>query len=485
MTTADWIEWLLEMWHYLIAGVTLLATVLASGHVVMWKRDSRAAVAWLVVIWIVPLLGALLYSIFGINRIKRRAILLRGGMAHYTAPAADVCSEGTLAASLPSAQSHLITAARSISRVTSRPLLPGNAVTPLINGDAAYPAMLEAIAAAQHSISLSTYIFDSDATGRMFAHALGSAVRRGVAVRVLVDATGKLYSWPTIAGALCSEHVRHAFFMPTFPQVASMNLRSHRKIMVVDGRIGFTGGLNIREGHWLARLPAHPVRDIHFRLEGPVVAHLQEVFADDWFFTTREALRGDLWFPALASAGTVTARGIADGPDEDFENLRWAILAALTAAQKSVRIATPYFLPERSIITSLNLAAMRGVTVDILLPSKGNLPFVQWASTALLWQVIGHGCRIWQSPPPFDHSKLFIVDDCWTLIGSTNWDPRSLRLNFEFNVECYDPLLAQALSTTFDAMRAQSSPVTLAALDSRPLPIRLRDGVARLFTPYL
>jgi cardiolipin synthase A/B len=283
------------------------------------------------------------------------------------------------------------------------------------------------------------------------------------------------------------EGVRYARFLPAFPlwRLLSMNLRNHRKILVVDGRVGFTGGMNIRIGHWLAKRPGHPVRDLHFRLGGPVVAHLQEVFADDWFFTTHEPLRGETWFPPLDHCGPVLARGIADGPDEDFEKLRWTILAALSAARTSVRVATPYFLPDPTIIAALNLAAMRGVSVKILLPSRGNLPFVQWASRAHWWQVLERGCRLWLSPPPFDHSKVFVVDDAWALVGSTNWDPRSLRLNFEFNVECYDPALAAELTGWFDEQLRHSHETTLAEVDARSLPVRLRDGAARLLTPFL
>ena len=304
---------------------------------------------------------------------------------------------------------------------------------------------------------------------------------------MLIDATGTRYSWPTILAALQREKVRCARFLRTFPpwQLLSLNLRNHRKLLVVDGRVGFTGGMNIRVGHWLARAPSHPVLDIQFRAQGPVVAHLQETFADDWFFTTGEALRGTPWFPPLESAGPVLARGIADGPDEESEKLRWTILGAIAAAQRSLRILTPYFLPDPTIISALNVAALRGVTVDIVLPAKGNIPLAQWASTAHWWQVLVHGCRIWITQPPFDHSKLFIVDDSWALVGSTNWDPRSLRLNFEFNLECYDRGLANDLVRLFEAKRGAAHEVTLKEADARSLPVRLRDGVARLLTPFL
>jgi cardiolipin synthase len=281
--------------------------------------------------------------------------------------------------------------------------------------------------------------------------------------------------------------VRYARFLPTFPvwQLVSVNLRNHRKLLVLDGRLGFTGGLNIRVGHWLAKRPRSPVQDAHFRVEGPIVAQLQEVFADDWLFTTGESLRGEGWFPALECHGPVIARGIADGPDEDLDKLRLALLSALASARRSVRIATPYFLPDSSLISALNVAALRGVAVDILLPAKSNLPFVQWASQAHWWQLLEYGCRIWLTPPPFDHSKLLVVDDCWSLVGSANLDPRSLRLNFEFNVECYDVELAAKLTALFEVKRRLARRITLEEIDRRPLAVRLRDGIARLSTPFL
>ena len=484
----DWLEQLANLWQWLVAALTLTLALLASGHALLHKRDSRAAMVWVGFIWFVPLGGAVLYFLLGVNRIKRRAVLLRGELERFRArPAVAECSAAQLAAQLPEESQHLAMLARTAATVLDRPLLPGNTVVPLINGDEAYPAMLEAIGQARHSIALSTYIFDRDEAGLAFARALGAAVKRGVEVRVLIDATGTRYSWPPILGTLKREGVRFARFLRTFPlrRLLEMNLRNHRKILVVDGRKGFTGGMNLRIGHWLAKQPRRPVRDLHFQIEGPVVTHLQEVFADDWFFTTGEALRGASWFPTEPPCGPVIARGIADGPDEDLDKMRWTILGALAAARKSVRIATPYFLPEPTIIAALNLAAMRGVAVDILLPAKSNLPFVQWASTAHWWQVLERGCRIWLSPPPFDHSKLFLVDDCWSLVGSTNWDPRSLRLNFEFNVECYDPALAQTLAGWFDEQLRQSRQTTLAEVDARSLPVRLRDGAARLLTPFL
>ena len=227
------------------------------------------------------------------------------------------------------------------------------------------------------------------------------------------------------------------------------------------------------------------MQDLQFRVEGPVVTQLQEAFANDWAFCTQEILKGSVWFPELADGGNLIARAITDGPDGDFDKLRWTLLAALADAQTSVQIVTPYFLPDPALVSALNLAALRGVRVDIILPAKNNLPFVQWASRAMWWQVLEHGCRLWLTPPPFDHSKLMIVDGHWVLLGSANWDARSLRLNFELNVECYGRDFAQRMELVIKQKLRRAREVTLTGVDGRPFLPRLRDAVARLFSPYL
>jgi cardiolipin synthase len=459
----------------------------AAGHAVLHKRETRAAVAWVGFIWVLPVVGAVLYTLLGINRIQRRARSLRGPPT--PAPLLDstaLCPALPLK-ELDQAGPALAGLARLVGLLTRRPLLAGNRVEPLVDGDEAFPAMLGAIRGASRSVSLSTYIFDNDRAGRRFLEALAGALSRGVQVRVLVDDVGARYSWPSIIRPLRRAGIPTGRFLPRLVpwSFRYANLRDHRKILVVDGRIGFTGGMNIREGDWLKLQPDHPIRDLQFRVEGPVVTHLQEVFADDWAFCTGEVLQGEDWFSPLRPAGRTLARGIADGPDEDFETLRLALLGALACAQSSVRIATPYFLPDAALITALNVAALRGVEVDIVLPERSNLRLVQWASAAQLWQVLEHGCRVWLTPPPFDHTKILVVDGAWSLVGSANWDPRSLRLNFEFDLECYDSELASALDALLAARIRSARPVNLGDVDGRSLPVKLRDGLARLLSPYL
>jgi cardiolipin synthase len=475
------------LWLCLAGALVVILALAASGHAVLYKRDSRAAVAWLGFIWLVPVAGPLLYSLLGINRIRRRAQMLRPRDPQTVLRARPASSPPE---QLPSAlvpdSTHLHSLARLVGTVTRRPLVAGNRVVPLPAPDHASTAMLEVMRGATASLALSTYIFDNDRLGRLFVEELRRAVQRGVQVRVLIDDLGSRYSWPRIVGPLRRAGVPLALFMPRWlpRSLPYANLRNHRKVLVVDGRVGFTGGMNVRDGFCPTCRPGGPI-DLHFRIEGPVVAQLQAVFSEDWAFCTGERLLGKHWFPHLEPAGGVLARVISDGPDEDFEKLRLTLLGALACARSSVRILTPYFLPDPSLIAALDIAALRGVLVDILLPARSNLRLVQWASTALLWQVLEHGCRVWLAPPPFDHSKLMVVDGTWSLLGSANWDPRSLRLNFELNVECYDRTLAAELERVIEGKLQQARPLTLADVDGRSVPVKLRDGLARLLSPYL
>lgn len=473
-------------WTTLVVLFDVGLALFASGHAALNKRDPRAAVMWIALAWLVPFLGAVSYALLGVNRVKRRAALLFPERSDRLLPEAS-SSTAALSAVLAGDQEHLMPLVQVTERLARGPMVAGNRIEPLLDGDEAYPPMLEAIEGAERSVALCSYIFDNDAAGARFCDALERAAARGVAVRVLIDDVGRRYSWPPVDRRLRRAGVRCASFLRTWMPANALlsNLRNHRKILVVDGQVGFTGGMNIRQGHVLAAGPAHPVADLHFRVDGPVVAELTTAFAEDWAMTTGEVLQGEGWFPELAPVGPCIARGILDGPDEDFDVLRLLFLAALVCAKRRVRIATPYFLPDASLVTALGICALRGVEVDIVLPSKNNIRIVQWAQNGMLWQVLKHGCRVHLTPPPFDHTKLLVVDDVYTLFGSANWDARSLRLNFEFDVECYDRELASRVTAILDDKQARARPVTLAELNGRPLWVRLRDGVARLLSPYL
>ena len=472
-----------DAWQPWLAFVILVVDIAASLHAVLRKRDTRAAISWVGLIWLAPGVGVLLYGLFGLNRIRRQATEIQRARriaSRGAAPAAP----GSLA--VP-ARPRLAGLAQLSERLSGRPLLGGNSIEALCNGDEAYPQMLAAIDGATTSVALCSYIFADDRAGARFVQALARAVKRGVSVRVLIDDVGSRYTYPPVHRALKRAGVRVARFLPIVSRrgIAFFNLRTHRKVLIVDGRIAFAGGMNIQEGNVVATNPRRPILDVHFRVRGPVVQQLQDAFAEDWAFATKENLDGPTWYPPLEQPGTIAARVLTDGPDRDFEVVRHVLLGAVSSARESVSIVTPYFLPDATMIAALSVAALRGVRVDIVLPARGNIALAQWASRALLWQVLKPGGRVHLTPPPFDHAKLLVVDRAWALIGTTNWDPRSLRLNFELDVECYDEPFARTVQDLIDRRIATSRPYTLTDADGRSFAVRVRDGLARLASPYL
>ena len=482
------LDFLRTAWPYILVALDVALALSVTFHAVLRKPETNTVIAWVGLAWLAPFLGGIAYFCFGVNRIQRKAVSLEIGEGISIKPPEYNDDDFRIRDELLDRCPNLQGLALLGLEVTGKRVFPGNTVKLLRDGDEAFPAMLEAIDSAERSVALLSYIFDSDRAGEKFLQSLEAAVKRGVEVRVLVDHVGARYSKPNMVPRLRKAGVTARSFLPTrTPRLMKYaNLRNHRKILVVDGEVGFTGGTNIREGHVLALKPEVPVQCAHFRLEGPVVSHLQEVFAIDWDFASGEALTGDTWFPNIErSEGVVGARGVPDGPDEDFENMSEVILGALATACENVRVASPYFIPDPPMMRALSVAARRGVRVDIVLPSDNNMPIVDWASTALLAQLLEKGCHVHYSAPPFDHTKLMAIDGVWSLIGSTNWDPRSLRLNFEFNVECYNIPLALELEALIDEKIASGRALTLAEIESRSFPIKLRDGLARLASPYL
>lgn len=471
----------------LFAAVNVSATLAAAGHAVLTKNDVRAAVGWVGLVLLVPIIGWLIYLMFGINRIERRARELRGAQNNDTGILPSAQSSGLLEAPGrdPRAIEQMVRLVRKVA--PSAHLEAGNRVTVLENGDQAYPAMIAAIDGAQRTVALSTYIFNNDKAGLRMLNALERAQRRGVRVRVLIDGVGTWYSHPSMYRLLQDKGIVCARFLYSLLpwRMPYLNMRSHQKVLVADGTVGFTGGMNIAVGNLVAERPRRPIRDYHFKIEGPVVGQLTDTFAHEWSFATGEILAGPDWFPKLEPKGPVVARGLAAGPDSDKNAIRWMLLAAVSQARERIRILTPYFLPDITLRTALELAAMRGVTVDIVMPEKNNLAYVKWAANRQLPELIGAGCQIWMSPGPFDHSKLMTVDGAWTMFGSANWDPRSLRLNFEFNVECYGRELAGEIDRIIDDRIAGARRIGAADMIGRPFAVRLRDAIAWLFSPYL
>jgi len=460
-----------------LGAVHLGLAVCVTGHVLLHKRDVGSAIAWIGLAWLSPIVGSVLYTLLGINRVRARATSLRDKQVGRRARRHAVSETIT--------DDHLSPLELTVGRITGRRVEDGNSITLLHNGDEAYPRMIAAIEAARTSIALSTYILRLDQVGRTFVDALTRAHRRGVEVRVIVDGIGGGYFHSPAYWLLRQNGVPAARFMhsPLPWRMPFLNLRTHKKLLALDGRLAFTGGLNIGDENCLLDHPPDPVRDTHFLFEGPVVAQLNDVFAEDWLFVAGEQLAGKAWFPAIDDAGTAIARAIASGPDQDIEKIESVILQAVACARRSVKVVTPYFLSDDRLVTSLALAAMRGVEVDIIVPEKNNHRLMGWAIRAQIGLLVEAGCRVWSNAPPFDHSKIMTVDGTWGLIGSANWDMRSFRLNFELDVEIYHSDLVHEIEQAVGAKQGRL--ITLVELSSRPLPAKLRDSAARLLLPYL
>ena len=469
----------------LTAAGLLALSLAAAGHALLKKQDARSALVWVVVNLSLPLLGPFIYWCMGINRISRRARIWQESGRRISGAEIYPLEETGERPLLPAAASHLRDLSVLADRVVTLPLREGNRISLLIDGEEAYPAMLVAIRRAQETINLSSYIFDADGIGAEFVEHLSAAAARGVEVRVIVDALGEKYSRVPPRKALEGTAVRVVRYLP-LRHGAYINLRNHRKLLIVDGKEAFTGGMNIRDRHLAASTPPDSaIRDVHFNVTGPVVADLQRAFLEDWFFITGERLDSPLFFPALEPAGSALVRCISDGPDKDFRKLETIIMGALSCARGEVRIMTPYFVPDRPLISALVTASLRGIDIRIILPGHNNLPFVHWASRAQLWELLASGIRVYFQPAPFVHAKLMLVDRIWALVGSANIDTRSLRLNFELNMSLFDTGAASYISSYFETALGRSREVTLQELQCRPLRHKVRDNIARLFSPYL
>ena len=465
----------------LLAAAHVLIAMAAGGHALLTKRDPRAAWGWISVCWFFPVAGALIYYLFGVNRIRTRAQQFVGAAA---LPGLGFGTQPLLPRVSGVSESELRELVRIGEAMSGNPLVAGNRVEPLHNGEEAYPAMLKAIAAARKSIVLASYIFDGGSAGASFVEALSAAHARGVAVRVLVDGVADIIYSPSACALLKARGVSVARFLPPrlVPPMLHINLRNHRKLLAVDGKVAFTGGMNISDRHFALRNRSDTTLDLHFRVTGPVARQLEEAFAEDWSFAASEELVLNDETPA---AGDAACRVITDGPNSDMARLVMVLLGALATAHRRVWIMTPYFVPPAELIGALQSAALRGVEVIVILPERSNQRPADWAARNWLWQLLQRQVQVHYRPRPFAHTKMFLVDDYYALVGSANMDERSLRLNFELNLEVYDVALVERLAQHFESVRANSRELRLAELEARSLPVHLRDAFFWLFSAYL
>ena len=359
---------------------------------------------------------------------------------------------------------------RSMGNLLGPSITSGNQVTTLLNGDQIFPAMLAAIRGAQQSITFETYIYWSGSIGREFADALSERVRAGVKVHVVVDWVGSIKMDQKLLDSMREAGVDLRQYHPLrWYNLARLNNRTHRKLLIVDGRTGFTGGVGIAD-NWLGNAQdSDHWRDTHFRLEGPAVAQMQSAFMDNWMKTTGQVLHGNEYFPALSETGEMRAQVFKSSPGEGSESVRLMYLLSVTSARKNIYIANAYFVPDDLSLQTLVSALQRGVNITLLMPGgKTDSDVVRGASRARWGDLLQAGAKIYEYEPTMYHCKVMIVDDTWVSVGSTNFDSRSFRLNDEANLNIYNRDFALQQIEIFENDLKKSRRITYQDWQNRP-----------------
>ena len=440
------------------------------------SKAPAATLAWLWTLLFFPGLGALLYLLIGSERVARRSLALRKDLTRHLV--ARLARDHDKSASL--------LAMPELERVNGCPPSSGNAVTLLSDGTAFFPVLLEAIAAAQHHLHVEFYIWRNDRAGILVRDALVQAAQRGVQVRVLVDEMGSVFLWRSFFAPLMKAGGEFSWFHTFSPTRGRfhLNLRNHRKLVIADGTVAFTGGMNIGDEYWSGgKLP--PCRDLAVRMLGPVVTQLAEVFAQDWYFSTGQALKSAEYYPPSKCGGDIAAQLVPGAPDNDIDEVQLTTLALLHRAEKRIRLITPYFVPEPPLLAALQLAAMRGVDVAILVPAKGDHFYLTHVMRSYYDDLLPHGVRIFEYYPRMLHAKVLTVDGRHTMTGSANFDIRSLRLNFELNVVFACGNITEATDRIFDETTRASREVLLETYQRRPLRHKIAEAIFRPAAPLL
>jgi cardiolipin synthase len=376
---------------------------------------------------------------------------------------------------------------RNMNVMLGPPLLPGNRATALLNGDAIFPDMLQAIRSARRTITFEMYIYWSGSIGEEFTRALMERAQAGVKVHVLIDALGSQKIEESVIERMRAGGVRVELYNPVrWHTIARMNNRTHRKIMVVDGRIGYTGGVGIGD-EWTgnAQDPQH-WRDTHFRLEGPAVAQMQAAFMENWIEVTGEVLHGPEYFPELAPAGKELAQFFVSSPGGGGESAQLLYLMSIAAASRSIRLSAAYFVPDDNEVRQLIAARKRGVRVQIIVPGPiTDSPAVRRASRAEWGGLLRAGVEIYEYQPTFYHVKVMTVDGLWVTVGSTNFDSRSFSVNDEANLNIYDRVFAEAQERIFAQDLERARRITLEQWESRPFTEKLLERTLGLFSSQL
>jgi cardiolipin synthase A/B len=484
-----WLELGPRLVTWLGAFFAVLALALVP-LVLLRRKEPSSTIAWILTLIFLPALGAFLFMLFGRDRVrwparrKRQADALVRGLgaaARKGAPSFPDLSD-TLTSLDP--------LGRQIFQVgtflTGGGASTGNVVDVLARGDDVYEALGAAIDLATHHVHAEYYLIRNDATGLWFRNKLVAAAARGVEVRLLCDG----YGCSAVRGAW-KRPLRRAggkvgLFLPMRSLLLQpVNLRNHRKIVVVDGRVAFSGGVNIGDEYRGQMRGVGQWRDTHLRLVGPAAQALGRVFMQDWYFATGEGVDPSPYFPEITGGGAATVGIVPSGPDTRTEAIHRLFFAAIAAAHERVWITTPYFVPDQAMLIALCVAAMRGVDVKLILPSRSNHRVTFHAGRSFYEALLEAGVHLHEYEPGMIHAKTMVVDGKTVFVGSANMDMRSFRLNFEVHALIHEQAAAQRIESLFLDDLAHTRRIELAAWGARPLGYRIAEGAGRLVSPLL
>jgi cardiolipin synthase A/B len=441
------------------------------------NKSPNSTLAWLWAILLFPVVGGIAYFLMGSERVHRRRLKR---VHELGSPAAGRCGPEPCV---------FLNRVPELARINGFPSTAGNEAQLLVDGTAFFPDLLRTIAEAKHHLHLEFYIWSMDETGRTVRDALTAAARRGVEVRVLLDEIGSLRTWRLFFRELEQAGGRFAWFHTFAPLRGRLhlNLRNHRKLVIADGLTALTGGMNIADEYWKGgREP--PCRDVQLRVTGPVVAQLAEVFAQDWYFATGEALLDQAsYYPdvTLTPPGSVEMQVVPGGPDNDLNEIQLSVLAMLHHTRHRLRLMTPYFVPEDAVLSAIQLAALRGIQVQLMVPARGDHWYLTHVTRSSYSELLPHGVRIFEYQPSLLHAKVGLIDDHSAMCGSANLDVRSLRINFELNLAFHSPPIASGLHALFEANLLQCCEITAASHAARPFHHRLLEVLCRPLTSLL
>lgn len=474
-----------NLWFYLFGEGYLITLLLVPFVLLQKRRQPVGTLAWIMAIVMLPYLGGVLFLLFGVNRVARRAALkqaarrqidrLLPALTQYQALPGETFDRHT---------SRLTRLAERVA--TTRPCL-GNIVEIVPDTQRTFSMIEEAILAAQQSLHLEYYIWQPDRTGQRVRDLLIHRAAQGVQVRFLYDGLGSFPLNRRFLKPMQKAGIEIASALPgaSLRERWSINLRNHRKIVVADGQVGFTGGMNIGDEYLGKVKRLGPWRDTHLRLRGPAVLQLQQIFAEDWFFATGQQLVDDQWYPQPDETGDQIAQVVMGGPDGESETLHALFFAAINEARERISLATSYFVPTPALVAALESAAYRGVKVRVMLPAVSDHYFMVLAQRGYYESLLEVGVEIYEYTTGVLHCKTLTIDGVWSLVGSPNFDSRSLLLNFEVAVAIYDARTALQLEEQFADDLKNSRRVQLEEFARRGLAQRLVEQSLKLFSPVL